>query len=87
MPDVRILGLQEGEEGEDLVVAKKLLKVQASPVRWSNSSKSETENSSASWTFARLPQARRRLEAGRLCQRASSCDQMPQSQGVLGLIV
>lgn len=56
---VRISGLlQEGEQGEWPAVAKSLLEVQVSPVQQSSSSKSETENGSAGWTLARLPQAR-----------------------------
>lgn len=43
--DVRTLGL-EGGQGEE-----------ASPVQWSNSFKSEAENSSSGWTLARPSQA------------------------------
>lgn len=73
--DVRTLGL-EGEQGEE-----------ASPVQWSNSAKSEAENSSSGWTLARPSQASWRMEAGRLFQSGSSCKQMLQSQSVSGLIV
>lgn len=75
MPDVRSLGL-EGDQGEE-----------ASPVQWSNSSKSEAEDGSSGWTLARPSQASWWMKAGRLFQSGSSCKQMPQTQSVSGPIV
>lgn len=73
--DVRSLGL-EGDQGEE-----------ASPVQWSNSSKSEAEDGSSDWTLARPSQASWWMKAGRLFQSGSSCKQMPQTQSVSGPIV
>ena len=76
MRDVRILVLQEGEQGEDPAVARGLLQKFGHPQGSGATPLNQKQEAAAR---ARLSPDPRR-HAGRHCQRGSSCDQALQSQ-------